>query len=241
MSIGERIRDIRIQRGLTQVQLAEASGVAPITIRQYEANKRQPRMEQLRAIAEVFGVSVDYLISEPQAKGARALPFERAKEVTDHYTQVFSPSLTLDRILLLIQNSGKTDKQIESELGLPPASIKAWRSGETKSYTKYIYQFAKYFEVTTEYLLGISDDDRTLEQVVEDLAAGKPPKGISILPYGGDKPDLSELVALGPDNTTHVFVRAKDDSITEYTFSPEKWAAVQQILDAMADKKEVRF
>lgn len=50
MSIGENIKNIRMQKGLTQKQLAEKSGVAEITIRQYESDKREPKITQLQKI-----------------------------------------------------------------------------------------------------------------------------------------------------------------------------------------------
>lgn len=62
MDIGLRIKEKRNAAGLTQSQLAELSGVAVITIRQYESNKRHPRADQLRAIASALGVTVDYLL-----------------------------------------------------------------------------------------------------------------------------------------------------------------------------------
>lgn len=62
MDIGLKIKEKRNAAGLTQSQLAELSGVAVITIRQYESNKRQPRADQLRAIASALGVTVDYLL-----------------------------------------------------------------------------------------------------------------------------------------------------------------------------------
>ena len=39
-----------MQKGLTQKQLAEKSGVAEITIRQYESDKREPKITQLQKI-----------------------------------------------------------------------------------------------------------------------------------------------------------------------------------------------
>lgn len=49
-------------RGLTQAQLAEKSGVAAISIHQYETGKRQPRFEQVSAIADALGVLVTQLV-----------------------------------------------------------------------------------------------------------------------------------------------------------------------------------
>lgn len=57
MTIGEQIRYIRKRRGLTQSQLAEMSGIHPVTIRKYEINKLQPKKEQIRRIADALKVS----------------------------------------------------------------------------------------------------------------------------------------------------------------------------------------
>ena len=57
MSIGERIREARKLSKITQAQLAEKSGVAMISIHQYETGKRRPQIEQIQAIANVLGVS----------------------------------------------------------------------------------------------------------------------------------------------------------------------------------------
>jgi len=61
MGYGQRIKEARKSRGLTQAQLAQRCGMATITIQQYEADKREPRQKQLRFIADALNVSVSYL------------------------------------------------------------------------------------------------------------------------------------------------------------------------------------
>lgn len=58
MTIGEQIRYIRKYLGYTQKELGDLSKTSETTIKQYEAGKRQPRIEQLQKIATVFGGSV---------------------------------------------------------------------------------------------------------------------------------------------------------------------------------------
>lgn len=67
MTIGERIKQVRTKKGLTQKQLGSISGTSEITIRQYELGKRQPRLEQLRRIADALGISLDLLLSKDEA------------------------------------------------------------------------------------------------------------------------------------------------------------------------------
>ena len=62
MSAGDRIKEIRKKKGITQVQLAEASGVAAISIHQYEAGKREPRLSLVEKIADVLEVPASYLM-----------------------------------------------------------------------------------------------------------------------------------------------------------------------------------
>lgn len=73
MNIGERIKAARTKAGLTQAQLAERTGVAMITISQYERGIRQPRMEQLRKIAFALGLYISDLVDGTE-EGWRSFP-----------------------------------------------------------------------------------------------------------------------------------------------------------------------
>ena len=64
MTIGQRIKNARKQQGLTQEQLAQRLGLATGTIQQYELGKRQPRIEQLRRIADALNVEWTDLVPE---------------------------------------------------------------------------------------------------------------------------------------------------------------------------------
>lgn len=56
------IRELRKQHGLTMRELGEKIGVSESTISLYETGKREPNYETLLKIAELFNVSVDYLL-----------------------------------------------------------------------------------------------------------------------------------------------------------------------------------
>ncbi len=57
-----RIRDLREDKDLTQAQLGEAIGVPQRTLSYYENGQRMVPLEVLSAIADFFGVSVDYIL-----------------------------------------------------------------------------------------------------------------------------------------------------------------------------------
>lgn len=63
-----------------------------------------------------------------------------------------------DRILPLINNSGKTDRFLEEAIELPRGIIYKWKNGKNKNYKFYIVEIAAYFKVSTDYLIGKTDD-----------------------------------------------------------------------------------
>ena len=59
MTIGEIIRIMRVDSGMTQEELAAKSGLNRNSIYRYEKGEVMPRMPQLTKIAGVFGMTVD--------------------------------------------------------------------------------------------------------------------------------------------------------------------------------------
>ena len=62
MGTGDNIRAARKRAHMTQAQLAEAAGIAPISVGNYERGIREPRLEQLLKIAKALDVSIYALI-----------------------------------------------------------------------------------------------------------------------------------------------------------------------------------
>ncbi len=60
--LGNRLKDLRKERGLTQVQLAELLKLNSVTYLHYEKAQREPPLSVLADMAIFFNVSVDYLL-----------------------------------------------------------------------------------------------------------------------------------------------------------------------------------
>lgn len=58
VQLGQRIRDIRVQKGMTQSELAERSGMASNYIAMLERGERNPTYLTLLKIAEGCGVDI---------------------------------------------------------------------------------------------------------------------------------------------------------------------------------------
>lgn len=58
----EHIRELRIQRGMTQVDLAKRLGVSKSVVSSYENGVHLPPYDILIRLSALFGVSCDYLL-----------------------------------------------------------------------------------------------------------------------------------------------------------------------------------
>ncbi len=61
MSFGNRVRLLRLENCLNQVQLAKALGTTKQNIYQIETDKNYPGIKLMIALADFFKVSLDYL------------------------------------------------------------------------------------------------------------------------------------------------------------------------------------
>ena len=80
MKVSEKIRELRGERGWSQEQMAEKLNVSRQAITKWETGAGTPDIENLAAIAQLFGVSTDALIFGEDPAGAS--PNNRFESVT---------------------------------------------------------------------------------------------------------------------------------------------------------------
>lgn len=62
MNFGQKLKTLRKQAGLTQMQLASQVGITKSVVSFYELQMRSPSPDVLTKLAKIFHVSVDYLL-----------------------------------------------------------------------------------------------------------------------------------------------------------------------------------
>ena len=79
---------------------------------------------------------------------------------------------TTKRIVALQKENGLNDHQLEVGVGLPVSSVQAWTKGKKRKNGEIvesspgidsIVKLARYFNVSADYLLGLTDERRPLE------------------------------------------------------------------------------
>ena len=64
MTIGEKIKFLRQQKNITQVQLAKDLNLSQQAISHYETGRAIPSIDVLKVLADYFGVTVDYFLTD---------------------------------------------------------------------------------------------------------------------------------------------------------------------------------
>ena len=61
-TFGERLKELRLEKGLTQTELAKSTGFTQPAIARWENALQIPNVETAIVFAKFFGVTTDYLL-----------------------------------------------------------------------------------------------------------------------------------------------------------------------------------
>ncbi|MDE6059130.1 MAG: helix-turn-helix domain-containing protein [Clostridia bacterium] len=60
--LGQKLKDLRLEKGLTQAEVSKKLGLTRTAIANYELGIREPSLEILKKICKFFEVSSDFLL-----------------------------------------------------------------------------------------------------------------------------------------------------------------------------------
>lgn len=61
-TLAKRLKELRIENNYSQKEIAELMGIAQVTYSHYELGRRSVSIQNLVKIAQIYNVSVDYLL-----------------------------------------------------------------------------------------------------------------------------------------------------------------------------------
>lgn len=71
MSLGDKIKYLRTDKGIERAVLAETLGISYHALSKYETSEREPDYETVKRIADYFEVTTDYLLGRTPKKEAK--------------------------------------------------------------------------------------------------------------------------------------------------------------------------
>ncbi|MBQ7828373.1 MAG: helix-turn-helix transcriptional regulator [Clostridia bacterium] len=66
--LSKRLKECRKEKGYTQIQVATYCDITEKTYQNYELMTREPKIEILIRIADLYGVSIDWLVGRTDTK-----------------------------------------------------------------------------------------------------------------------------------------------------------------------------
>lgn len=87
--IGDKIKALRKEKGITIAEAAKTFSVAPRTYSSYEAEEREPNIEMINKLADFYGVTTDYLLGrEPAPDPLAGIHFKTVD--SDEFVRLYS-------------------------------------------------------------------------------------------------------------------------------------------------------
>jgi len=81
MAFAKRLAMLREEKSMSRRDLAKALNISYSSISKYETNARFPDQETLKAIADIFQVSIDYLVGRTDVRNF----YEKSKDAENDY------------------------------------------------------------------------------------------------------------------------------------------------------------
>ena len=99
MKLSEKICYCRKKSGKSQEALAEQLGVSRQAVSKWETGEAEPELKKLRLLAEVFGVSTDWLLSDDEPQEEAESDFRTGQSAKSYPDWIDSLPGTLGRLL----------------------------------------------------------------------------------------------------------------------------------------------
>ncbi len=118
MAIGENLRRLREEHGLTQRELGQIAGVSDKAVSTWENGVKTPRMSAIRLIAEHFGIPTGDLLSERSAavQAARAQSLSELCTAWDRTPERVAGDLSLSTARVQQLMAGSEPTELEAAL-----------------------------------------------------------------------------------------------------------------------------
>ena len=142
-----RIKELREKANMKQADLGKLLNVQAAAISKYESEKIPLTAETIIAIANIFNVSIDYVLCRDFPYGGdHSIGEMLGYESKDETAVTFQNKLANQ-----IDFSGAKIGDLAECLGVPEKLILDWLTDKDSSYSKYYPQLSKFFNVSERY------------------------------------------------------------------------------------------
>ena len=95
---GDRLKKARVDKGISQQELADKVNLKQASISQFEKGQRMPTPANIDKLARILSVSIDYLAGEDQGKFEKSILMRNIKGLSPESVQKINEYVELIRI-----------------------------------------------------------------------------------------------------------------------------------------------
>ena len=161
MIFNERLKLLRKEKGLTQMQAAEALGINYRHYQRLESDGTAPNYANLVQISDFFGVSLDYLAGRAERAGGYSAKSSRARQSARQLYRADNRvsrgvSMFSQRIRLLRNERHLTQVDAARAVGLSARGYQDLELGVTPR-GDTLLAIAEFYHVSMDWLMGRTD------------------------------------------------------------------------------------
>ena len=97
--LGDMIKKLRLEKGITQDELAKKLNLSASTISLYENNMRDPDIRTLIDLSKVFDVTTDYLLELSKEKHGNIEEITRVTDIYEYLEKLENNIKTIEKII----------------------------------------------------------------------------------------------------------------------------------------------
>lgn len=163
MTFGEKLRQLRLQKGISQEMLAVKTGIARACLSNYERDVNKPPYEKLELIANVLDIPISDL--QAYSRDLPPLPVKerRNKKLVEHcdkiLTELPTPTNLGERIKQLRIMRYMTQTALANKAGITCTSLCSYEKGKKEPAYKTARAIADALNITLSELYGNITDE----------------------------------------------------------------------------------
>lgn len=145
-----RIRELRVEKGITQVKFAQMLSTSQANISGWELEKWEPDKNALKKMSEIFGCSIDYILGN------------------DKDIDFSKKNLPMDKLKQLREERNISQSQLGEIIGAARSTICQYEAGKREPDLETLIKLADYFQVSVDYLIG--HDNAIMKRPYSEIA-----------------------------------------------------------------------
>lgn len=154
-NFGEHILAIRLEKKISEKELADELKVAEDEVKKWESGETEPNIILITKIAEYFSITVDFLIKGKGYDPKYILKDNKVSSVSEMEDELFNDNnINLGKYLIFLKNRKNiTNIELAKVLYTAPDKITKWEKGEEFPDVNSLSKMSKLFGISIDNLL----------------------------------------------------------------------------------------